>query len=132
MTMDMTLNNSKLLAKLGDLLLFLLMSWAILYLWLVLLHLFGENDAATLLSSPLISICIGASLIALLLQNTPGAIKELLIIAFWLVAIFLYLILIFNLLLCITPDIYDAIFYYECYAILFFGGSPLYLILRLI
>ena len=30
------------------------------------------------------------------------------------------------------PDIEDLIFYYECYLIIFFGGAPLYLIMRMI
>ncbi|KLG23635.1 hypothetical protein YA50_15960, partial [Enterobacter kobei] len=68
----------------------------------------------------------------LIIQNKAGAFTELLVIAFWLMVIFIYLIITFTVLLNATPDFDDLVFYYECYLILFFCGSPLYLIMRMI
>jgi len=118
--------------KLGIYSLFLLLSWGLLYTWLVLEHRMDEKVASTLLSSPLIYGCIALSVIFLVIQNKAGAFIELLIIAFWLMVIFVYLIITFTVLLNAMPDIEDLIFYYECYLIIFFGGAPLYLILRMI
>ena len=118
--------------KLGIYFLFLLLSWGLLYAWLVLVHRMDEKVASTLLSSPLIYGCIALSVVSLVIQNKAGAFIELLIIAFWLMVIFVYLIITFTVLLNAIPDIADLIFYYECYLIIFFGGAPLYLIMRLI
>ena len=118
--------------KLGIYSLFLLLSWGLLYTWLVLEHRMDEKVASTLLSSPLIYGCIALSVIFLVIQNKAGAFIELLIIAFWLMVIFVYLIITFTVLLNAIPDIEDLIFYYECYLIIFFGGAPLYLIMRMI
>lgn len=118
--------------KLGIYFLFLLLSWGLLYTWLVLVHRVDEKVASTLLSSPLIYGCIALSVVSLVIQNKAGAFIELLIIAFWLMVIFVYLIITFTVLLNAMPDIEDLIFYYECYLIIFFGGAPLYLIMRMI
>ena len=118
--------------KLGIYSLFLLLSWGLLYTWLVLVHRVDEKVASTLLSSPLIYGCIALSVVSLVIQNKAGAFIELLIIAFWLMVIFVYLIITFTVLLNAMPDIEDLIFYYECYLIIFFAGAPLYLILRMI
>lgn len=118
--------------KLGIYFLFLLLSWGLLYAWLVLVHRMDEKVASTLLSSPLIYGCIALSVVSLVIQNKAGAFIELLIIAFWLMVIFVYLIITFTVLLNAIPDIADLIFYYECYLIIFFGGAPLYLIMRMI
>lgn len=118
--------------KLGIYSLFLLLSWGLLYTWLVLVHRMDEKVASTLLSSPLIYGCIALSVVSLVIQNKAGAFIELLIIAFWLMVIFVYLIITFTVLLNAMPDIEDLIFYYECYLIIFFAGAPLYLILRMI
>ncbi|MDQ2220111.1 colistin resistant protein CrrC [Enterobacter roggenkampii] len=118
--------------KLGIYSLFLLLSWGLLYTWLVLEHRMDEKVASTLLSSSLIYGCIALSVVFLVIQNKAGAFIELLIIAFWLMVIFVYLIITFTVLLNAMPDIEDLIFYYECYLIIFFGGAPLYLILRMI
>ncbi|MBG0666968.1 transporter [Enterobacter roggenkampii] len=118
--------------KLGIYFLFLLLSWGLLYIWLVLVHRMDEKVASTLLSSPLIYGCIALSVVFLVIQNKAGAFIELLIIAFWLMVIFVYLIITFTVLLNAMPDIEDLIFYYECYLIIFFGGAPLYLIMRMI
>ena len=118
--------------KIGIFSLFLLLSWGLLYTWLVLMHIMDEKVAATLLSSPMIYGCIALSVFSLIIQNKAGAFTELLLIAFWLMVIFVYLIITFTVLLNATPDFNDLVCYYECYLILFFGGSPLYLIVRMI
>ncbi|HHD8989121.1 TPA: transporter, partial [Klebsiella michiganensis] len=45
---------------------------------------------------------------------------------------FIYSIVVFNILLNIIPDIYDIIFYYECFLLIVFCGSPAYLLMRII
>lgn len=111
---------------------FLLMSWGLLYLWLVLMHNEEEQVASTILSSPLIYGCISMSVLLLISQKKSGALKELCILTFGLVVIFAYLILIFTTLLNVPPDIDDLAFYYECFLLIFFIGSPLYLTMRMI
>ena len=106
--------------KIGIFSLFLLLSWGLLYTWLVLMHIMDEKVAATLLSSPMIYGCIALSVVSLIIQNKAGAFTELLLIAFWLMVIFVYLIITFTVLLNATPDFNDLVFYYECYLILFF------------
>ncbi|TFB20518.1 transporter [Lelliottia nimipressuralis] len=118
--------------KIGVYSLFLLLSWGLLYTWLVLIHRMDEQVASTLPSSPIIYGCIVLSVVTLVIQHKAGALTELLVIAFWLMVIFVYLIITFTVLLNATPDIDDLVFYYECYLIIFFGGSPLYLIMRMI
>lgn len=68
--------------KLGIYFLFLLLSWGLLYTWLMLVHRVDEKVASTLLSSPLIYGCITLSVVSLVIQNKAGAFIELLIIAF--------------------------------------------------
>ena len=58
--------------KLGIYSLFLLLSWGLLYTWLVLVHRMGEKVASTLLSSPLIYGCIALSVVSLVIQNKPA------------------------------------------------------------
>lgn len=118
--------------KIGIYTLFLLLSWGLLYTWLVLIHKMDEKVAATLPSSPIIYGCMALSVVSLMIQNKAGAFIELLVIAFWLMVIFIYLIFTFNVLLNAAPDFNDLVFYYECYLIIFFCGSPLYLIMRMI
>lgn len=118
--------------KIGIYSLFLLLSWGLLYIWLMLIHGMDEKVASTLPSSPIIYACIALSVVSLMLQNKAGALPELIVIAFWLMVIFVYLIITFTVLLNAMPDIEDLVFYYECYLIIFFGGAPLYLIMRMI
>ncbi|MDO2439132.1 MULTISPECIES: transporter [Enterobacter] len=118
--------------KIGIFSLFLLLTWGLLYTWLILMHKMDEKVATTLPSSPIIYGCIALSVVSLIIQNKAGAFTELLLIAFWLMVIFVYLIITFTVLLNATPDFNDLVFYYECYLILFFGGAPLYLIMRMI
>jgi Ca2+/Na+ antiporter len=82
-----------------------------------------EKVASTLLSSPIIYGCIALSVVSLVIQNKAGAFIELLIIAFWLMVIFVYLIITFTVLLNAMPDIEDLIFYYECYLIIFWWST---------
>lgn len=49
-----------------------------------------------------------------------------------LVLAFIILILLFSVLLNTLPDLNDLVFYYECFIILFFTGSPLYLFIRML
>ena len=118
--------------KIGIFSLFLLLTWGLLYTWLILMHKMDEKVAATLPSSPIIYGCMALSVVSLIIQNRAGAFTELLVIAFWLMVIFIYLIFTFNVLLNAAPDFNDLVFYYECYLIIFFCGSPLYLIMRMI
>ncbi|MCK7427867.1 transporter [Enterobacter chengduensis] len=118
--------------KIGIYSLFLLLSWGLLYIWLMLIHGMDEKVASTLPSSPIVYGCIALSVVSLMLQNKAGALTELIVIAFWLMVIFVYLIITFTVLLNAMPDIEDLVFYYECYLIIFFGGAPLYLIMRMI
>ncbi|CAM8078161.1 MULTISPECIES: hypothetical protein [Enterobacter] len=118
--------------KIGIYSLFLLLSWGLLYIWLMLIHGMDEKVASTLPSSPIIYGCIALSVASLMLQNKAGALPELIVIAFWLMVIFVYLIITFTVLLNAMPDIEDLVFYYECYLIIFFGGAPLYLMIRMI
>lgn len=111
---------------------FSLTAWALLYLWLYLVHAIDEKVASTTLSSPLVHACITFSVLAFIFQKKPGALRELAIIVFWLVLIFIYSIVVFNILLNIIPDIYDIIFYYECFLLIVFCGSPAYLLMRII
>lgn len=85
----------------------------------MLVHKMDEKVASTLLSSPIIYSCIALSVVSLIVQNKAGALTELLVVAFWLLVIFVYLIITFTVLLNAMPDIEDLIFYYECYLIIF-------------
>lgn len=111
---------------------FSLTAWALLYLWLYLVHAIDEKVASTTLSSPLVHASITFSVLAFIFQKKPGALRELAIIVFWLVLIFIYSIVVFNIILNIIPDIYDIIFYYECFLLIVFCGSPAYLLMRII
>jgi hypothetical protein len=52
-------------------------------------------------------------------QKKPGALKELAVITFYVVVVFIYTILVFNLLLNIMPGLDDFIFYYGCFLSIF-------------
>ena len=97
--------------KIGIYSLFLMLSWGLLYIWLVLIHRLDEKVASTLPSSPIMYGCIALSVVFLSIQNKAGALTELLVIAFWLMVIFVYLIIKFTVLLNAMHDIEDLIFY---------------------
>jgi hypothetical protein len=111
---------------------FPLTSWILLYLWLYLAHAIDEQVSSTVLSSPMTYACIAITALSFMTQKRTGALRELIIITFWLVLIFIYSIVIFNILLNITPDMYDIVFYYKCFLLVLFYGSPVYLIMRMI
>ncbi|WP_228007762.1 colistin resistant protein CrrC [Kosakonia pseudosacchari] len=118
--------------KISSLMIFSAWLWGMFYIWLILMHNVEEKVGATLLSSPFIYVALSVSLLLFLIQEKAGVLKELAIVTFFLVIIFLHLILIFNLLLLRLPDIYDFSFYYECFLIIFLGVTPMYLLLRIL
>ncbi|WP_255255664.1 transporter [Enterobacter cloacae] len=99
---------------------------------MILIHEVDEKVAATIISSPVIYGCIAATSFFLAIQHKGGGFMELLVIALCLALIIIYLIIIFSILLNIAPDIADLVFYCECFLIIFFVGSPIYLMLRMI
>ncbi|AOE95778.1 transporter [Enterobacter cloacae] len=119
-------------ANVGTSCLFLIVSWGLLHLWMILIHEVDEKVAATIISSPVIYGCIAATSFFLTIQHKGGGLTELLVMALCLALIFIYLIIIFSILLNIAPDIADLVFYCECFLIIFFVGSPIYLMLRMI
>lgn len=118
--------------KIIDSILFILTSWGMLYAWLFLIHHVEERVATTILSSPFIYVCIAVSVLLFLKQKQAGAFKDLSIVTFWLAVIFIYSAVVFNLLLNIMPEIADIVFYYEFFLVIFFCGSPMFLLIRLI
>lgn len=113
-------------------LLFCIISWCFLYFWLYLMHAINEKADSTLLSSSHIRALISIAAFCFIIQKRPGILKKLIIITFGLILIFTHTIIIVHLLLNILPGIYDFIFYYACFLLIFFGGWPLYLGLRMI
>jgi len=103
-----------------------------LYAWLFLIHHVEERVTTTILSSPFIYVCIAVSVLLFIKQKQAGALKDLSIVTFWLTVIFIYSAVVFNLLLNITPEIADILFYYEFFLVIFFCGSPMFLLIRLI
>lgn len=110
---------------------FISVSWGLLYLWLILAHTADDRVSHTLMASPLIYLSIVAAALLLVMQKRSGALKEILIIAFWLLVIMLWLVSFFSSMLNLHPGLNELLFYYECFLILFFCGSPLYLIMRI-
>ncbi len=111
---------------------FISVSWGLLYLWLILAHAADDRVSHTLMASPLIYLSIVAAALLLVMQKRSGALKEILIIAFWLLMIMLWLVSFFSSMLNLHPGLSELLFYYECFLILFFCGSPLYLMMRII
>ncbi|WP_394661960.1 transporter [uncultured Pantoea sp.] len=111
---------------------FISVSWGLLYLWLILAHAADDRVSHTLMASPLIYLSIVAAALLLVMQKRSGALKEILIIAFWLLMIMLWLVSFFSIMLNLHPGLNELLFYYECFLILFFCGSPLYLMMRII
>lgn len=132
MVMSMHIIKSVCFQKIIDSILFILTSWGMLYAWLFLVHHVEERVTTTILSSPFIYVCIAVSVLLLSKQKQAGALKDLSIVTFWLTVIFVYSAVVFNLLLNITPEIADILFYYEFFLVIFFCGSPMFLLIRLI
>jgi len=65
----MMCNHFFIIRKIATACLFLLVSWAFLHLWLILIHSIDERVAATLLSSPIIFICMGVTVFSVLAQS---------------------------------------------------------------
>ncbi|EOC0054671.1 transporter [Cronobacter turicensis] len=128
----MMCNHFFIIRKIATACLFLLVSWALLHLWLILIHSIDERVAATLLSSPIIFICMGVTVFSVLAQKQAGVAQAWYIMTLGLVLAFIILILLFSVLLNTLPDLNDLVFYYECFLILFFTGSPLYLFIRML
>ncbi len=132
MVMNMNIIKNVCLQKIIDSILFILTSWGMLYAWLILIHHVEERVTTTILSSPFIYVCIAVSVLLFIKQKQAGALKDLSIVTFWLAVIFIYSAVVFNLLLDITPEIADVLFYYEFFLVIFFCGSPMFLLIRLI
>lgn len=114
------------------LLLFILLSWGLLYSWLYLIHAINEKVSSTLPSSSLIRVLIATAAVSFLIQKKPGLFKSLILMTFGAVLIFLHAIVVLDLFLNVTPDIYDAVFYYECFLLMFFFWLPIWLLLRMV
>ncbi len=132
MVMNMNIIKNVCLQKIIESILFILTSWGMLYAWLILIHHVEERVTTTILSSPFIYVCIAVSVLLFIKQKQAGALKDLSIVTFWLAVIFVYSAVVFNLLLDITPEIADILFYYEFFLVIFFCGSPMFLLIRLI
>ena len=132
MVMSMHIIKNVCRQKIIDSILFILTSWGMLYAWLFLIHHVEERVTTTILSSPFIYVCIAVSILLFIKQKQAGALKDLSIVTFWLTVIFIYSAVVFNLLLNITPEIADILFYYEFFLVIFFCGSPMFLLIRLI
>ncbi|EOI3547696.1 hypothetical protein ACMSZT_002511 [Cronobacter dublinensis] len=128
----MMCNHFFIIRKITTACLFLLVSWALLHLWLILIHSIDERVAATLLSSPIIFISIGVTVFSVLAQKQAGVAQALYKMTLGLVLAFIILIMLFSMLLNTLPDLNDLVFYYECFLVLFFTGSPLYLFIRML
>lgn len=94
---------------------FISVSWGLLYLWLILAHAADDRVSHTLMASPLIYLSIVAAALLLVMQKRPGALKEILIIAFWLLMIMLWLVSFFSSMLNLHPGLNELLFYYECF-----------------
>lgn len=112
-------------------LLFSLISWGLLYIWLILVHSIGESVASTQLSSPLIFIFIITAAVSILVQKESGVLRDLVEVTLWLLSIFAGCVIFFSTYLMVMPDIDDFVFYYECFSLLFFCGLPMYLFMRM-
>ncbi|EAW8217801.1 transporter [Escherichia coli] len=113
-------------------LLFLMISWGLLYLWFYLLLSNDEKTHSTLPSSWLIRIFIMITALSLIFQKRPGALKYFIAITSGLIIIFIGIITVFHQFLNIPPDFYDFIFYYECFLLTLFCGFPICLFIRMI
>lgn len=102
-----------------------------LYGWLVLMHSIGERVKWTMLASPLTYVGILLTCALILLQRKDGIFRELCTIIAVLGLFFIYLIILFNILICSYPTTCDFIFYYECFIVVFLGITPLYFVFRL-
>lgn len=113
-------------------LLFFMVSCGLLYSWLYLVHAINEKVESTLPSSLLIRVLIIIAALSFFFQKKPGVLKDIIAITLGLILLFIHTITVLHLLLNIFPDIYDFVFYYECFLLIFFCGLPVCLCIRMI
>lgn len=112
--------------------LFCIVTYFLLSTWLHLVHSINERVDSTLPSSLLIRVLIIISALSFIVQKKPGVLKEFIAITFGLILLFIHTITVLHLLLNSPPDVYDYIFYYECFLLIFFCGLPSCLCIRMI
>ncbi|SFE98699.1 hypothetical protein SAMN05216563_110224 [Phytobacter palmae] len=115
-----------------DSLLFFLVPCTLLFPWVFVAHTIEEKTDVALISLPLALACVVIAFFFFIIQKKPGALKELAVITFYVIVVFIYTILVFNLLLTTMPGLDDFIFYYGCFLSVLFFGSPVYLLIRMI
>lgn len=128
----MNISRNSRLTTVSACILFALVSWALLYFWLSLVHTVEEKVATTVPASPLVYLMHRPEFFFLIIQRKPGALRELAIVTLSVFVMLIYIVFSFNMLMHSKPDIYDLIFYYECFLMIFFCGTPLYLSMRMI
>lgn len=113
-------------------LLFCMVTYGLLSSWLYLVHAINEKVESTLPSSLLIRVLIIIAALFFIIQKKPGVLRYLIAITFGIILLFIHTITVLHLLLNILPDIYDFVFYYECFLLIFFCGLPVCLCIRMI
>ena len=113
-------------------LLFFMVSCGLLYSWLYLVRAINEKVESTLPSSLLIRVLIIIAVLSFFFQKKPGVLKDIIAITLGLILLFIHTITVLHLLLNIFPGIYDFVFYYECFLLIFFCGLPVCLCIRMI
>lgn len=113
-------------------LLFCIVTYVLLSAWLHLVHAINEKVESTLPSSLLIRVLIIIAAISLTIHKKPGVLKYLTVMSFGLIFLFIDIIIAFHLFLNSYPDIYDFVFYYECFLLIFFCGLPFCLYIRMV
>jgi len=114
-----------------DSFLFFLISCILLFPWLFVAHIIEEKADVAVISLPLAFTCVVIAFFFFIIQKKPGALRELAVITFYVIVVFVYTILVFNLLLNMMPGMDDFIFYYGCFLSVFFFGTPVYLLMRM-
>ncbi|AUV01060.1 transporter [Phytobacter ursingii] len=114
-----------------DSFLFFLISCILLFPWLFIAHTIEKKADVAVISLPLAFTCVVIDFFFFILQKKPGALRELAVITFYVIVVFAYTILVFNLLLNMMPGMDDFIFYYGCFLSVFFFGTPVYLLMRM-
>jgi hypothetical protein len=112
-----------------DSFLFFLVSCILLFPWLFVAHTIEEKADVAVIFAPGVYLC-GHRFFLFYHQKKPGALRELAVITFYVIVVFVYTILVFNLLLNMMPGMDDFIFYYGCFFVFFFG-TPVYLLMRM-
>lgn len=113
-------------------LLFCIVTYVLLSTWLHLVHAINEKVESTLPSSLLIRVLIIIAVISLTIHKKSGLLKYLIVISFGLIFLFIDIIIAFHLFLNTYPDIYDFVFYYESFLLIYFCGLPFCLYIRMV